>query len=55
MPLYINNKKVEDVYLNENAVSKIYLDGEIVYQKKYFFSFDTEKCGWEQGEWYNEE
>ena len=50
--LYINQKKIKGVKLNNKEIKKIYLNGKIVYKKIYYFSFDKDGAGWDQGVWF---
>lgn len=52
--LYINQKKIKGVKLNNKEIKKIYLNGKIVYEKIYYFSFDQEEAGWDKGIWFVE-
>lgn len=49
--LYINNTKISDIKLNNRNISKVYLNNILVFQKKYYFTFDSESAGWDKGEW----
>lgn len=50
--LYINNTKISDIKLNNRNISKVYLNNKLVYKKIYYFSFDKDGAGWDQGIWF---
>ena len=50
--LYLNLNKIKDLTLNSKIIKKAYLNNKLVYEKIYYFSFDKDGAGWDQGVWF---
>lgn len=50
--LYLNFNKIKDLTLNSKMIKKLYLNNKLVYKKIYYFSFDKDEAGWDQGIWF---
>lgn len=50
--LYLNFNKIKDLTLNSKIIKKAHLNNKLVYKKIYYFSFDKDGAGWDQGIWF---